>query len=189
MTKLTKLNPDTGNFELVSTNPHALDCIIQMFGWYELYLDSLTFGKTIAFTRRLKHLTQVELAQQIKVTQKTISAIETGKRKPSIKTVEIMADCLQFPLTKLLAAYRKSFFADIPKESLGEIIRAERDFMHISLDTMAKETGILKRRLRRFEANEDTPTWVELFKIAGACKSELLNEKAKIMWNEEPQKL
>lgn len=189
MTKLTRLNPETGYFELVSTNPDVLNYVIQMFGCYESYLDSLTFGKTIAFARRLNYLTQVELARQIKVTQKTISAIETGKRKPSIKTVEIMADCLQFPRTKLLAAYRKSFFADIPKESLGGIIRAERDFMHISLETMAKETGILKRRLRRFETDKDTPTWGELFKIAGACKSELLNEKAKIMWNEETQQL
>jgi putative transcriptional regulator len=50
--------------------------------------------KKIKQLRKKKSITQKELAEKVKVTQQTISAIESGKLEPSLKLLFLIAGIL-----------------------------------------------------------------------------------------------
>jgi len=62
----------------------------------------MVLGNNIANYRRLKSLTQVELAVAIGVSKGYIAAIEEGKKMPGIKTLAMIAECLDVELELLL---------------------------------------------------------------------------------------
>lgn len=65
----------------------------------QLKKEMLPLIKTkIAQARKEKGLTQVELAKLISVSDKTISAIETGRVEPSISQMQALANALQLPV-------------------------------------------------------------------------------------------
>jgi transcriptional regulator with XRE-family HTH domain len=52
------------------------------------------FGRTLATARRKKGLTQVELAQRLETTSRTISYYERESKNPSLEMVKKIADTL-----------------------------------------------------------------------------------------------
>lgn len=52
------------------------------------------FGRTLASARRKKGLTQVELAQRLQTTSRTISYYERESKNPSLEMVKKIADAL-----------------------------------------------------------------------------------------------
>ena len=53
-----------------------------------------TIGERLRHARKTKKMTQVELAQRIGVAHSTIVRIERGQAKPTIETVEKLAEAL-----------------------------------------------------------------------------------------------
>ncbi len=66
------------------------------------FVDNL--GKRIATIRRLKGYTQESLAEKAELDRMTIALIETGRKKPSIRTV--------FKLAKTLDTEPAEFFVN-----------------------------------------------------------------------------
>lgn len=63
---------------------------------------STDVGRNIANYRKLKGLTQAELAKVAKMSEGYLAAIEEGRRKPKIKTLARIAKCLDLELELLL---------------------------------------------------------------------------------------
>ena len=59
-------------------------------------------GEKIKRLRKEKGFTQEKLAELAKVDPKSIIAIETGKRNPTLKTINKIAIVLKVPLSSLL---------------------------------------------------------------------------------------
>jgi len=57
-------------------------------------------GEEMARVRKLKKLTQAELAQAVGVSQRTIAAIEGGTRRPSPELAQRIGAVLGFPWTR-----------------------------------------------------------------------------------------
>ena len=64
--------------------------------------DNMEVGRNIANYRKLKRLTQQELAEAIGMSRGHIVAIEKGRRIPRIKTLARIAECLNVQLGALL---------------------------------------------------------------------------------------
>lgn len=59
-------------------------------------------GERIKELRKEKRLTQEKLAELAKVDPKSIIQIEAGKRNPTLKTINKIAQALKIPLSDLL---------------------------------------------------------------------------------------
>lgn len=70
-------------------------------------MDNIRFGKFIAENRKLKGMTQAELAEQIGVSDKAVSKWETGRGFPDINLLEPLSHALQISVTELMQCERK----------------------------------------------------------------------------------
>lgn len=66
-------------------------------------MDSYVTGKTIKKLRESKNMTQLELANIINVSDKTISKWETGKGLPDITLIEPLSKALNISVTELIS--------------------------------------------------------------------------------------
>ena len=64
-------------------------------------------GRFIAEKRRMKNLTQEQLAERLGVSNKTISKWETGKSMPDYSLVEALCKELDITVSELLAGKEK----------------------------------------------------------------------------------
>lgn len=76
------------------------------------YMNTYEFGKFLSQLRKEKGLTQVQLAEQLNVTDKAISRWETGKNYPDIEMFESLSNILDVSISELLEGKR------IEKEAL-----------------------------------------------------------------------
>ena len=58
-------------------------------------------GEQIRKERRLKGMSQEQLAEASKIDPKSIIQIEAGKRNPTIKTLKRVASALHLPLSEI----------------------------------------------------------------------------------------
>ena len=75
-------------------------------------VNTYEFGKFLAQLRKEKGLTQIQLAEQLNVTDKAISRWETGKNYPDIEIFEELSNILDVSISELLEGKR------IEKENL-----------------------------------------------------------------------
>ena len=61
----------------------------------------LRFGKRIKYLRRLRNLTQAQLAEKIDLSINYISQIETGEATPTFKTLFLLAQGLNVEIKDL----------------------------------------------------------------------------------------
>lgn len=66
-------------------------------------MNSYITGATIKSLREKQHLTQTQLAEQLYISDKTISKWETGKGLPDISLLEPLANALRVSLPELLS--------------------------------------------------------------------------------------
>lgn len=66
--------------------------------------SALEIGKRIAWLRKSKKLTQQALASQSGIQRANIARIESGRHSPSLETLERIADSLNLPVARILAA-------------------------------------------------------------------------------------
>jgi transcriptional regulator with XRE-family HTH domain len=62
---------------------------------------NLYLGKRVKYLRRLKNLTQAQLAEKIDLSVNYVSQIETGIASPSFKTLLLLAQGLDVELKEL----------------------------------------------------------------------------------------
>ncbi|MDD3222277.1 MAG: XRE family transcriptional regulator [Clostridia bacterium] len=65
-------------------------------------MDQLAIGKFIAKKRKNKNLTQEQLAEQLGVSNKTVSKWETGKCMPDYSVVTKLCDTLKITVSELM---------------------------------------------------------------------------------------
>ena len=65
-------------------------------------MDNLQFGAFVAQLRKERNMTQKELADTLKVTDKAVSKWETGKGFPDVKLLEPLAKALGVSLVELM---------------------------------------------------------------------------------------
>jgi transcriptional regulator with XRE-family HTH domain len=65
-------------------------------------MDAQKFGAFIASIRKEKNMTQAELAQKIRVTDKAVSRWERGLGFPDINTLEPLAEALGISVLELM---------------------------------------------------------------------------------------
>lgn len=71
-------------------------------------MDAEKFGSFIAACRKEKNMTQAELAQKIKVTDKAVSRWERGKGFPDISILVPLSDALDISLPELMNSGKSS---------------------------------------------------------------------------------
>lgn len=78
-------------------------------------MNTYEFGKFLAQLRKEKGLTQIQLAEQLNVTDKAISRWETGKNYPDIEIFEDLSNIFDVSISELLEGKR------IEKENLFNV--------------------------------------------------------------------
>lgn len=78
-------------------------------------MNTYEFGKFLSHLRKEKGLTQMQLAEQLNVTDKAISRWETGKNYPDIEMFESLSNILDVSISELLEGKR------IEKEELFNV--------------------------------------------------------------------
>ena len=66
-------------------------------------MDAKSIGYTIAALRRRQNLTQSQLAERLKVSDKTVSKWENGRGYPSIDSLKAISRCFSVSLDDLLS--------------------------------------------------------------------------------------
>ena len=72
-------------------------------GWKGMYMNSCITGAAIRQLRIRNHLTQLQLASKLHLSDKTISKWETGKGSPDITLLEPLAKALGVSVAELLS--------------------------------------------------------------------------------------
>jgi transcriptional regulator with XRE-family HTH domain len=80
------------------------------------------FSKRLNAARRMRGLSQCDLAAKTGLKQVAISFFETGRRSPSLGNLERLADALEVTTDYLMG---RSDFAEIPAEIVPESSRAK----------------------------------------------------------------
>ena len=82
-----------------------------------------TFSKRLNAARRMRGLSQSELASKTGLKQVAVSFFETGRRAPSFGNLKRLADALEVTTDYLMG---RSDFAEIPMEIVSKSFRDER---------------------------------------------------------------
>lgn len=101
-------------------------------------MDFSTNLKNLRISRRL---TQLDLANALGSTQSAVASYETGRREPSIETIQRIADYFQVPISTLILSHgdradevaTESFFQNKKMKTLFEIVQ---NFSDDDLDAM-----------------------------------------------------
>lgn len=64
-------------------------------------MKNKTFGRMLAYYRKLNKLTQQQLAERVGVADSTIGSYERGEREPSFETEEALADLFNISILTL----------------------------------------------------------------------------------------
>ena len=67
----------------------------------DLDQEIVLLGKRVKYLRRIKNLTQAQLAEKIDLSVNYISQIETGVASPTLKTISILAKALDVEIREL----------------------------------------------------------------------------------------
>jgi len=103
-------------------------------------MDYEKTGKVIADGRRKKNLTQKQLAERIRVSDRTVSKWECGKGFPDPSLLEPLSDALEIPLLDLVRGERVEIQPD-------EELRFREGFRILLCEGKKRAAGICKRLL------------------------------------------
>ena len=84
----------------------------------------MNYGNAIRLARAARHLSQKELAELLKLDSSYLSLLEKGARKPSLDTLEAVANVLQIPLDLfLLLASEKEDLRSVHEDQVSRLGR------------------------------------------------------------------
>ena len=86
-------------------------------------MDPKKFGAFVALCRKEKNMTQLELAQELKVTDKAVSRWERGKGFPDISLLVPLAEALDITVLELMnSEKREKRMEDFSEESIKDMV-------------------------------------------------------------------
>ena len=86
-------------------------------------MDPEKFGAFVALCRKEKNMTQLELAQELKVTDKAASRWESGKGFPDISLLVPLAEALDITVLELMNSERREKrMEDFSEESIKDMV-------------------------------------------------------------------
>lgn len=86
-------------------------------------MDPEKFGAFVALCRKEKNMTQLELAQELKVTDKAVSRWERGKGFPDISLLVPLAEDLDITVLELMNSERREKrMEDFSEESIKDMV-------------------------------------------------------------------
>ena len=86
-------------------------------------MDPGKFGAFVALCRKEKNMTQLELAQELKVTDKAVSRWERGKGFPDISLLVPLAEALDITVLELMnSEKREKRMEDFSEESIKDMV-------------------------------------------------------------------
>lgn len=137
-------------------------------------------GKNISKLRRIKGLTQDELAEKLFVTRQTVSGWENGRTQPGLDILGELADVLDCSPLDIIGSRKKptrSFFVALIYENEELFYKTSKDILH---SDYLCEIAIKNTILSVFEVVEkmDKQSFIDFFtkKLKAEC-NKLLNEK------------
>lgn len=88
-------------------------------------MDQIRIGKFIANMRKQKNMTQMNLAEQLGVSDKTVSKWETGKSLPDITYITRLCEALEINVNELLAGEKLSDhnYSEKAEETIMELMK------------------------------------------------------------------
>lgn len=137
-------------------------------------------GKNISKLRRIKGLTQDELAEKLFVTRQTVSGWENGRTQPGLDILGELADVLDCSPLDIIGSRKKptrSLFVALIYENEELFYKISKDILH---SDYLCEIAIKNAILSVFEVVEkmDKQSFIEFFtKTLKAECNKLLNEK------------
>lgn len=96
-----------------------------------IIMDTVITGRFISELRKEKGLTQAELAEKLKVTDKAVSKWETGRSAPDVSLLIPLSENLGVTVTEILKGERISTEV-LPEASNEVIVKAIKEKKHIS---------------------------------------------------------
>lgn len=103
-------------------------------------------GSRIAQLRKDQGITQVQLAEQLGVSQQTITAYEVGRRRIQVSALPTIAKTLRVPIEDLLNASTKTASKRGPAsklqqqlEQISRLPKAQQKFVSQMLDTVLQQ--------------------------------------------------
>lgn len=106
----------------------------------EYNMDAKEFGSFIAGERKAKGLTQKQLADTLKVTDKAVSRWENGHGYPDIETLEDLSDALGLSLMELM--HSKRLTEEEQSVTLEDASKTISDTIRFNIDDRKKERRI-----------------------------------------------
>lgn len=86
-------------------------------------MDPEKFGAFVALCRKEKNMTQLELAQELKVTDKAVSRWERGKGFPDISLLVPLAEALDITVLELMNSERREKrMEDFSEENIKDMV-------------------------------------------------------------------
>lgn len=87
-------------------------------------MNQLAIGKFIALKRKEKNLTQEQLAEQLNISNKTVSKWETGKCMPDYSVIKSLCEVLEITISELMdGEEEKEIIRSYDEEQTLELLR------------------------------------------------------------------
>ena len=87
-------------------------------------MDQLAIGKFITLKRKEKNLTQEQLAEQLNISNKTVSKWETGKCMPDYSVIKNLCEVLEITISELMdGEEEKEIIRSYDEEQTLELLR------------------------------------------------------------------
>jgi transcriptional regulator with XRE-family HTH domain len=94
----------------------------------------MNLGKTIKFCRKIKGLTQAQLADKVDISISHICLLESGKREPALTKLEAIAEALEIPLSVLVFLAAKDEGLDkLSKSQVEDLSNSILGLMDVTL--------------------------------------------------------
>lgn len=91
----------------------------------------MQLGARIKEIRKRVELSQDRLAEKVGIESKYLSRIEVGKRRPSLETLENIADALQVEIKELFDFAHHDIEATSPKGIEGALVGASKEELQL----------------------------------------------------------
>ena len=87
-------------------------------------MDQLAIGKFITLKRKEKNLTQEQLAEQLNISNKTVSKWDTGKCMPDYSVIKNLCEVLEITISELMdGEEEKEIIRSYDEEQTLELLR------------------------------------------------------------------
>jgi transcriptional regulator with XRE-family HTH domain len=133
-------------------------------------------GKMLRKLRKEQNLTQLELAQQVGITNGQISTIERGVSSPSLATLHRIAQALNVPMTEFFEDERKKD-VDVVRKGRGRKVASHNENVSVEVLLARSTLGVFNVLFVEIESGElqlsprpSVPEEYYLYVLRGKCE-------------------